>query len=35
MPGDLLPRGRAGNHPTRSSLNARGKAGPQVGGRNK
>jgi hypothetical protein len=33
--GDVLPAGRAGNHPTRSSLNARGKAGPQVGGKNK
>ena len=32
--GDLLPGGRAGNRPTRSSLNARGKAGPQVGGKN-
>jgi hypothetical protein len=31
----LLPGGRASNHPTRSSLNARGKAGPQVGGKNK
>jgi len=35
FPGDTLPRFRANNHPTRSSLNARGKAGPQVGGRNK
>jgi hypothetical protein len=33
--GDLLPKGRSGNHPTRSSLNARGKAGPQVGGKNR
>jgi hypothetical protein len=33
--GDVLPAGRAGNHPTRSSLNARGKAGPQVGGKNR
>jgi hypothetical protein len=33
--GDLLPGGRANNHPTRSSLNARGKAGPQVGGKNR
>jgi len=33
--GDLLPGGRGSNHPTRSSLNARGKAGPQVGGKNK
>jgi len=33
--GDVLPSGRAANHPTRSSLNARGKAGPQVGGKNK
>ena len=33
--GDLLPGGRARNHPTRSSLNARGKAGPQVGGKNR
>jgi hypothetical protein len=35
LSGDLLPGGRAGNHPTRSSLNARGKAGPQVGGKNR
>jgi hypothetical protein len=33
--GDLLPGGRPNNHPTRSSLNARGKAGPQVGGKNR
>ena len=33
--GDLLPGGRASNHPTRSSLNARGKAGPQVRGKNR